>query len=426
MTATTAYAAATLGDVDMRAKAEQIALSGQVFSPAAPIDQYRLFAGRVRQVRDVLTATSQRGMHVILFGERGVGKTSLANVLSELMAGDGFRSLNSGTINCDVSDDFASLWHKVFRELSTYREGEEEQGVSESSMDELLNGDVSPDDIRFLLDRVPQPVMIVIDEIDRVTDPMATTLLADTVKTLSDHSVEATLVLVGVADSVDELIAEHQSVERALRQIRMPRMSVEELYEILDKGLTELEMGIDEDARERIARLSEGLPTYTHLLALEAVQRAIIDERENVTMADVEAAIKDAVENSQQSIRSVYHKAVSSPRKDNLFGRVLVACALAPTDFMGFFSAADVRDPMTEVMGKKHEIPTFSRHLNDFAESNRGPILQKFGTERKFRFRFINPMMQPYVILHSLANGLVSEDVVRELQATQAERTASS
>jgi hypothetical protein len=404
-----------------RSKNQLIALSAQVFSPAAPIDQYRLFAGRVRQVREVLTAASQRGMHVILFGERGVGKTSLANILSELILVDGVRSLNSGTVNCDASDDFDSLWRKILRELTVYSESEDAPGVDASTMDRLLSDTVTPDDIRFLLDRIPQPVMIVLDEIDRLTNLEATTLLADTIKTLSDHSVDATLVFVGVADSVDDLIAEHQSVERALRQIRMPRMSLDELYEILDKGVSELDMTIDGDARDRIARLSEGLPTYTHLLALEAVQRAIIDDRRNVIIPDVEAAIKDAVENSQQSIRSVYHKAVSSPRRDNLFGHVLAACALAPTDFMGFFTAADVREPMTAIKKKRYEIPAFSRHLNDFTEPQRGPILQKFGTARKFRFRFINPMMQPYVILHGLANGLVDEQTVQMLQSRQAQ-----
>lgn len=408
-----------------RAKNRLIAQSAQVFSPAAPIDQYRLFAGRVKQVREVLTAANQRGMHVIMFGERGVGKTSLANILAELIGVDGVRSLNSGTVNCDVSDDFDSLWRKIFRELTVYSENEDGSGIDESTLDRVLADTVTPDDVRFLLDRIPQPVMIVLDEIDRIANHETTTLLADTIKTLSDHSVDATLVFVGVADSVGDLIGEHQSVERALRQIRMPRMSLDELYEILDKGLTELKMTIDHGARDRVARLSEGLPTYTHLLALEAVQRAIIDDRTNVVMADVDAAIRESVENTQQSIRSVYHKAVSSPRRDNLFGHVLVACALAPTDFMGFFTAADVRDPMSAIMGKKYEIPAFSRHLNDFAEPQRGPILQKYGSARKFRFRFLNPMMQPYVIMHGLASGLVSEDTVLELQARQAQQAQS-
>jgi DNA polymerase III gamma/tau subunit len=56
---------------------------GEVFTPSAPIDNQALFAGRVNQLNRIIGAVSQRGQHAILFGERGVGKTSLANVLSD-------------------------------------------------------------------------------------------------------------------------------------------------------------------------------------------------------------------------------------------------------------------------------------------------------------------------------------------------------
>ncbi len=366
----------------------------------------------------MLISVNQRGRHVVLFGERGVGKTSLANVLAELMSGDGLRVLNSGTVNCDASDDFSSLWHKAFRELTMFNE-DGRGAVDEQSMQELLGSEVTPDDIRYFLDRIPQPVMIVIDEIDRLTRPGTTTLLADTIKTLSDHSVDATLVLVGVADSVDQLIAEHQSVERALRQIRMPRMSVDELYEILDKGAEELGMSFAPDARHQIARLSEGLPTYTHLLALEAVQRAVIGDRSEVNAADVEAATEEAVETSQQSIRNAYHRAVSSPRKDNIYADVLLACALTPTDFMGTFRATDVEDVLSAIKGKPYRSPAFSRHLKEFCGTARGPVLQRLGTKNRPRYRFINPMMQPYVILHALAHDLIEKATLESLQERQ-------
>jgi predicted AAA+ superfamily ATPase len=55
--------------------------SGEVFTPSATIDNQALFAGRVNQLNRIIGAVSQRGQHAILFGERGVGKTSLANVL---------------------------------------------------------------------------------------------------------------------------------------------------------------------------------------------------------------------------------------------------------------------------------------------------------------------------------------------------------
>jgi len=57
--------------------------AGLVFTPNTPIDQRALFAGRGDQIRRIIDAVNQAGQHAILFGERGVGKTSLANVISQ-------------------------------------------------------------------------------------------------------------------------------------------------------------------------------------------------------------------------------------------------------------------------------------------------------------------------------------------------------
>ena len=54
----------------------------QLFTPSTPLSESDLFAGRILQIEKMLEATSERGKHVILFGERGVGKTSLAKLFS--------------------------------------------------------------------------------------------------------------------------------------------------------------------------------------------------------------------------------------------------------------------------------------------------------------------------------------------------------
>src|SRR5229473_245524 len=115
----------------------------QAFSPSAPIDRASLFAGRTGQIGDVITAVMQRGQHVILFGERGVGKTSLANVLSDFLSRAGLRSLDCGTINCDPTMNYSSLWHAVFREMSFDKEKPNvgftsTPNVEKSSLDSLL------------------------------------------------------------------------------------------------------------------------------------------------------------------------------------------------------------------------------------------------------------------------------------------------
>ena len=43
----------------------------------APIDEEDLFAGRLEEVSRILQAVMEKSKHVVLFGERGVGKTSL-------------------------------------------------------------------------------------------------------------------------------------------------------------------------------------------------------------------------------------------------------------------------------------------------------------------------------------------------------------
>jgi vacuolar-type H+-ATPase subunit F/Vma7 len=267
-------------------------------------------------------------------------------------------------------------------------------------------GPATPDSVRRFLTGISQGTLpiLIIDEFDRLPQRVKAAF-ADTIKNLSDHAVGVTVVLVGVADTVDELIREHRSVERALVQIRMPRMSVQEIKEIVTNGLQNLGMTIADDAMNRITILSQGLPHYTHLLARDSARGALTDGNLQITLQVVDDAIKKALEDAQQSIRSAWHKATMSPRKNNLFADVLLACALAKTDDLGFFAAQDVRHPMKEVTGKKYEIPSFAQHLNEFCDHKRGPILTKTGAKRSYRFRFVNPLMQPFVIMQGFAAG---------------------
>lgn len=391
-----------------------------VFSPSAPIDKSTLFAGRSRQVSSVISAVFQRGQHVIIFGERGVGKTSLSNVLFDFLRQAGIQSMESGTINCDPSMNFSSLWHKIFRDMSLTNSsspaGFSSQPTQQKvSLESLLPEVVTPDDVRHLLKQLPEKSMIIVDEVDRIGDRQTTTaLLADTIKTLSDHSIDTTLILVGIADSVDQLITEHKSTERALVQIHMPRMSDDELYEIVNKALTQVGMTIEDDAKQQIARLSKGLPHYTHLLGQQAALNAMNAGRYSIIKPDVTSAIKRALEKAQQSVISAYHTATMSPR-ENLYKQVLLACALAKTDDLGFFSAADVRGPMSKIMGKRYEIPAYAQHLSAFCSEERGPILQQTGKKRSYRFRFINPLLQPFVIMRGIDSGLTDESALDDL-----------
>ncbi|MGH9195994.1 MAG: AAA family ATPase, partial [Acidimicrobiia bacterium] len=398
---------ASLG-VDDPAKWDLWAAVTLAFTPAAPVDDFSLFADRPNQAMVCLDALFQRGLHVALYGERGVGKTSLANVLPQIVRQ---ADLNSVRVDCGTTADYRSIWRSVFRDLGA--------PLPESDWAAPLD----PEEVRYRFQQLPnRRALVVIDELDRVEDNEGLTLLADTVKTLADHAVPVTLMFVGVADSVEALLGEHESIVRSIVQVRMPRMSHDELAATLDKASDRAHITMEDDCKARIVRDAEGLPHFVHLLGLHAAQNAVSDDRDVVTLGDLERAVLRAVDS--HSVLSEYQKATQSPQPGHLFEEVLLACAFAPRNDLGFFRSGDVREPLSSIVGREMIIPNFQRHLNELSSSNRGFTLQKEGIPRHYVYRFTNPILQPFVKLRGRAKSMITEGVRIKLQARQEELDA--
>lgn len=388
------------------------------FSPGAPIDELGLLAGRGAQIDRMLDTVAQRGLHAILYGERGVGKSSLANTFAFKLLG-GARTLDCIPVNCHPADDFSAVWRKVFKRLAM--DGE--------SIAQKYPRNIDPDDVvielgSFDLNTIP---IVILDEFDKIADPNVRNLVANTIKNLSDRSVRATVIVVGVADSVGELIDEHESISRCLRQIPMQRMAPKELAEIVEKRLPPLGMKIEPDALAHIVSLSRGLPHYTHLLAQQSAKQAVGERCLTVTITHVEQALTNCVAETAQTIREQYHTATISPRKGNIYKEVLLAAALAQVDDLGYFQPSDLRTPLAKLLHKEDApVSLFGQHLKNLCEDDRGAILEQIGSERKYRYRFVEPMMQPFVLMQGLRNNLITRQQVSELAATHYQPRFSS
>ncbi len=389
--------------------------AGEIFTPGSPINGRDLFAGRLDQVNRILDAISQRGYHAVLYGERGIGKTSLSNVLSDFLH-DAGRTFLLPRVNCDAADNFTSLWRKILQDVVVTEHkpkigfSPEQVEISKNIVDSLPD-QIAPDDVRRALDILAHGVTLVLvfDEFDRLTNASARSLMSDTIKSLSDYGCLATVLVIGVADSVSELITEHQSIERVLVQVPMPRMSADEIRQIVKNGLTLLEMEIDENSLEEITHLSQGLPYITHLLSLHSVRSALASKHLTVSSTDVEAGIKVALEQWQQSIKTAYYDATKSQQPGHLYKEVLLACALADVDELGYFTAAVVRAPLRTITGKQYDIPNFARHLKEFSEPGRGDMLERVGGTRRLRYRFRSPLMRPYIVMRGFSEGLLTK-----------------
>ena len=81
------------------------------FTPGPAINAVADFAGRKAIIQRLQDIAMERARHAIIFGERGVGKTSLANVfykdLSSLT-----RNIRDVPVDADTMDSFDSLWRK--------------------------------------------------------------------------------------------------------------------------------------------------------------------------------------------------------------------------------------------------------------------------------------------------------------------------
>ena len=393
------------------------AMAGTIFTPGTPVNERDLFAGRLEQLDKISDAVSQVGYHAVLYGERGVGKTSLANVVSSMSSP--LRKLTISKVTCDAGDNYASLWHKAFQDLTVigvqpgFGFGSQDH-IGEVSLDSQIGNNASPNDIRRLLLSLSKAsdLLIIFDEFDRVSDSQTTSLMADTIKTLSDGGVSASILIVGVADSVDSLIDNHASVERALVQVPLPRMSASEIKQIVENGVLRLGMTIKQPALKELVALSQGLPYITHLLGLHVSRAAISDERLDIEAKDVDTGISLALDQWQQSIKTSYYEATLSPQPGNIFKEVLLACALAPTDDLGYFSAASVRSSLQDVTGKPYDIPNFARHLKLFSEESRGRVLERIGQTRRLRYRFVSPIMKPFIIMRGFSDGLLKREAI--------------
>jgi Cdc6-like AAA superfamily ATPase len=375
----------------------------ELFTPGTPIDENDLFAGRGGQIDVLIETVFQRGQHAIVYGEPGVGKTSLARTFHLKLIGK-TKNYSSVMVNCDPSDTFTSIWKKVFVDYSD----------GQTSVADEFDGEITPEDVRRTLDRFSLNTVpiIILDEFNQVKNLEAKNLMANTIKTLSDYSSRATIVIVGVANSVSTLIAEHASISRALVQIQMPRMLPQELREIIEKRLPRVGMTISKGALAQIVSLSRGLPHYTHLLGQFSARKAVAAKTMTVSETHVDEGQRSCLEKTHQSIREQYHAATQSPRSGNIYKQVLLAGALAETDDLGFFPAKAVEAPLTAIMREPYDTSKFGQHLKILCDQNRGAILFQTGEPRRYRYRFVDPMMQPYIIIRGLSENLIDKQML--------------
>lgn len=301
---------------------EQRTLLSNAFRPHAPIEDPSSFVGRQEELQRVRDAIEAAGLHVVLYGERGCGKTSLANV-----ATDGAQRIQ---VFCEESASFASL----LRDTALKYQALHPQTVTFDAVnDAIITRGITLPVSRltgnlFLQLLIPgEQLCIVYDELDRVQDKSLILSLAELAKNAATNHSNVTLVMVGANDTADGLLAGHLSNFRNLRQVSLTRMSVTELNGILTRGEAVLSITFDAAVKNEMVQMSDRMPYYLHLLATSATRFALNRDSAVVEAEDLRAATLATAQDVDHSLRETYEFAALSEKGSSVYRRLIWAMA---------------------------------------------------------------------------------------------------
>jgi Cdc6-like AAA superfamily ATPase len=332
-----------------------------VFRPGTELDDPALFAGRAAQVLELTRALHAEGSCPIIYGDRGLGKSSLALQAQRIAMGDPSLLHLQGTSGSVDAEDWGFTEEASY--IAFYVACSDATPTTKSVLQRLINSltsvDAGPvssahalvdrttrkrvtlkvfeaevtrtyqppapppshskltleekllDAVERLVDAYGHRVLLIIDELDRVRN---TSGLASFIKNASGHDLK--FLLVGIGQNITSLLGEHRSLERIAVPVRVPRMTYEELKQIVDRATKRLhEFGVslefDGGATDALASAAAGFPWFVHLLGQAALLGADEERREVVTELQVVSAVRSLMTNRlAQQFSDLYHTAV--------------------------------------------------------------------------------------------------------------------
>jgi Cdc6-like AAA superfamily ATPase len=262
------------------------------FTPTRPQRGSTAFVGRRKELRRILEVLEDEQAHIVLYGDRGLGKTSLMNRATGMLRAAGYCV---GRHICDTNSDFESIMRGLIRDIpeSFLVVPVSDQPGARGCEQALPQREIEPGDIASLPSRLNAPhVVLIADEFDRVRSHEVQDRLADTIKQVSDRAVALSFVIIGVSGDLEELIGRYPSIRRSIVGIQLPALTNAETARIITDAAEASGFVFPPAVTFRIVSIAAGSPYLTHLLGLRATQAARARDSHQVTESDLDIAIR--------------------------------------------------------------------------------------------------------------------------------------
>jgi len=398
-----------------------LAILHDQLSPSGPVQSIEHLYGRELQLREIDKALSSTGRHVFVYGDRGVGKTSLAQ-----SAAYAHQSSENDPIlvGCNRSTTFFDIVETVARRVqntdptvkqtSTKSRGLKALGVqigTETKFEriEILKPTRFNEAVELLGKFVPRhsaKALVVVDEFDLLAEPEKG-MFADLIKQIGDQKIPVQFVFCGIGESLDELLGAHGSSYRYVEGIEVERLRFDARLDIIQKSSFALGVEVPEPQRFRVAAISDGFPHYVHLICEKLYWELFYDEAvvHKASKEHYGAAIGAAINGIQQFLRRAYDKATIKNNDENHF--ILWAAADHPNLMR---HKEDIYESYVGIMSKLGEEPLefkdFARLLSRLTSPACGGILRRQSDDARSYYQFSESIVRGYVRLRAEEQGI--------------------
>jgi len=364
-----------------------------VFTPHIPVDEISHFFGREDEATRLVSVINSPGQHILLYGDRGVGKTSLAKttcklILQKLQRGDFFEK------RCDSGDTFSSIFEEPLEKVGidfSFKEKTQthNQGGGAEINAGFVKADLSskretkttqtatfkPDSPSWVANQLKSlSGIMLIDEADAISSNKDKKKIAELIKLLSDYNSTFKLVVVGIAATGEELTAGHPSVERCLKEVALQRMSDDDLKKIILNGMNSLSLRPDDSVVEKIVDISAGYPHFTHLVSLKCGESAIINDNRHVTKEVLKGALNEAVKDSEGALQRMLESTLRVLNTPQEYKLLLLTAAYCNTPE---FRSVELRERLQSKFNIEVDSKALSRRLTKLTQGDTTTILYK-------------------------------------------------
>ncbi len=273
-----------------------------VFTPSQPVTERSRFAGRLGVLVKLISILEDQRSHVVIYGERGIGKTSIAHILTDIARDSRYLVVYA---SCGAKARFDETFRGVLEnipQLYSYNVSPKaEQAETGASLADLLpKGDFDAREVGDLCARITGTrVIIILDEYDRVTAPEFRQNVAELIKNLSDRAARVQIVLTGVASNLQELIGYIPSIRRNIVGLPVPKLTLDEVGSLIQIGEQEAGVTFGPQTVELIDKLCNGSPYIARLISHHGGIQALDAGRVNITVSDIIGGLDQIVEEAE-------------------------------------------------------------------------------------------------------------------------------